>query len=130
MRMRSTSIIVVAVLAFGLTSCSAQNTASTDYSAKTARPFQEQVLAVAEGAAADQSSVSLTRLDELAASLKDAKARGTVSEARYASISAAIALVRSDLETAIAAQLSEQQQLEQKQKPKDAKPGKGPGKKP
>lgn len=128
MRLRSASVVVVAVLALGLTSCSAQTATSTVYSAKTARPLQEQVLAVAEGAAADQPSVALTRLEELTASLKDAKARGTVSEARYASITAAIALVRSDLEAAVTTQLNQQQEL--KPKPKDDKPGKGPGKKP
>jgi hypothetical protein len=129
MRTRSTGLMVVAVLAvaLGLSSCT---TEATDYSAQTARPLQEQVLAVAEGAAAGQPSVSITRLDELVANLKDARARGTVSEVRYASISAAIALVRGDLETAVAAQKQQEQQQQEQQQQQDEKPGKGHGKKP
>lgn len=127
--MRAIAVVAIVAVAvgLGLSSCAAD---TTDYSAQTARPFQEQVLAVADGVAADQLDVSLTRLDELAVSLKDARARGAVSAERYASISAAVGLVRGDLETAIAAQLVQQQEQQQEeQKAKDEKPGKGPGKK-
>lgn len=111
----------------GLSACAVE---ATGYSEQAARPLQEQVLAVANGAAAGQPDVSLTRLDELVASLKDARARGTVSSERYASITAAIALVRGDLEAAIAAQQLQQQQEQNQNKPqKDEKPPKGQPKK-
>lgn len=125
MRKCAFAILALAVSLI-LCSCQAQ---PTDYSAATARPLQEQVLAVAEGAATGQHAVSLTRLAELSASLKDARARGTVTEERYASITAAIALVRSDLEAAIAVQTKLEQEQQQEQQQKDEKPGKGPGKK-
>lgn len=124
MRLRSVTLIVLASVLV-LSGCGAQ---STDYSAHTARPLQQQVFSVAKSATAGQPNVSLTRLDELAASLKDARARGAVSDERYASIAAAIALVRSDLETALAAQ-NEQKQQDQQNQQKNEKPGKGPGKK-
>jgi hypothetical protein len=113
----------------GLSACAVQ---ATGYSEQVARPLQEQVLAVANGAAAGQPDVSLTRLNELVASLTDARARGTVSSERYESITAAIALVRGDLEAAITAQNEQLQQQQQKNpgKPKDEKPPKGPTKKP
>jgi hypothetical protein len=111
----------------GLSGCAVE---TTGYSEQAARPLQEQVLAVANGAAAGQPSESLTRLDELVASLKDARARGTVSSERYASITAAIALVRGDLEAAITAQNEQLQQQKNPGKPKDEKPPKGPPKKP
>lgn len=121
MRMRNVTLIMLATV-LALSGCTAQN---TGYSTHTARPLQRQVLAVAESATTGQPSVSLTRLDELAASLKDARAKGTVSDERYASISAAIALVRSDLEATLAAQNEQKQQGQQK----NEKPGKGAGKK-
>jgi lipoprotein NlpI len=124
MRMRNITLIMLAIV-LALSGCTAQN---TGYSAQTARPLQQQVLAVAESATAGQPSVSLTRLDELMASLADARAKGTVSDERYASIAAAIALVRSDLEVAIATQ-NEQQQQDQQDQQKNEKPGKGAGKK-
>ncbi|WP_349898455.1 hypothetical protein [Parafrigoribacterium soli] len=137
--MRKSALGVVALaVSLALCSCQAQ---PSDYSTATARPLQEQVLSVADGAASGQFDVSLTRLAELSARLKDARARGTVTEERYASISAAIALVRSDLEAAVAQakqeqeqqqqlqQLQLQQQQQQQEQQKDQKPGKGPGKK-
>ena len=120
MRMRSFTLVML-IGALALSGCSAQHASDSTqkYSAQTARPLQEQVLAVAESSATGDPAASLTRLDELAASLKDARARGTVSVERYASITAAIALVRSDLEAAITVQDNQQ---------KKDNPGKGKGK--
>lgn len=119
MRMRNVALVMLAVV-LALSGCTVQN---TDYSAQTARPLQEQVLAVAESSVAGDPEASLTHLDELAAILKDARAKDTISAERYASITASIALVRTDLEAAVAA-LNEQQDQQ-----KDEKPGKGAGKK-
>jgi hypothetical protein len=58
---------------------------------------------------------ALTRLDEVAALAAEDRARGTISAARLASITASIELVRADLEKAIAAA--------QKPHGRDGKPG-------
>jgi uncharacterized protein YceK len=121
MRMRSVTLAVLVTLLV-LSGCTTQ---TTDYSAQTARPLQKQVLAVAESSAAGDPAASLTHLDELAASLEDARARGTISANRYASITASIALVRTDLEAAIAAQ-EKQPEKNKKDKPPSNK-GSGQG---
>ncbi|MEO6943976.1 MAG: hypothetical protein ABI053_04605 [Lacisediminihabitans sp.] len=100
MSIRNVTLVILAA-ALVLTGCTTQG---LDYSAQTARPLQEQVLAVTESSLAGDPTASLTRLDELAASIKDARARGTMSAERYASIAASIALVRTDLEAAIVLQ--------------------------
>ncbi|MCU1505822.1 MAG: hypothetical protein JWP05_791 [Microbacteriaceae bacterium] len=115
-----------------LSGCSSQ---STGYPAATAQALQSQVLAVSQSSAGGDFAGSLTILDELDVSVKDALARGTISKDRYTSISAAIALVRSDLESAVAAelqrqqqqQLQQQQQQQQQQTPTPPKPGKDGG---
>ncbi|MGV8971732.1 MAG: hypothetical protein ACOH10_05380 [Rhodoglobus sp.] len=63
------------------------------------------MLAVTDASAAGDPASALARLDELQAALLDANAKGTVDQSRFDSISAAIALVRADLEKAIAAQV-------------------------
>ncbi|MDJ0334717.1 hypothetical protein QMG83_05720 [Salinibacterium sp. G-O1] len=63
------------------------------------------MLAVTDASAAGDPVSALARLDELQAALLDANAKGTVEQSRFDSISAAIALVRADLEKAIAAQV-------------------------
>ena len=96
------------------------------YPAKTAANLQSEVLAVTRSSATGDYTAAMRQLDELTVSLKDRLARGTLGRDRYNSISAAVTLVRGDLEAAIAAQQQEllQQQQEQKQKP----PGKNKGK--
>lgn len=115
-----TPVALVAVLA--LSGCTVQN---TDYSAQTARPLQGQVLAVAESSAAGDPVASLTHLDELAASLEDARAKHTISAERYSSITASIALVRADLEAAIAVQ--EKQPQKNKKDKSSSNTGSGQG---
>lgn len=73
------------------------------YPSDVASRLQSAVQSVSSSAA-DDPTTALARLDELTATLADARARGEVSAARFHSISAAIVLVRADLEAAIAAQ--------------------------
>ncbi len=69
-----------------------------DYASETVATLQAGVLAVTEASASGDPAVALDRLDELQASLLEEYETGTVSEARFASVSAAISLVRADLE--------------------------------
>jgi hypothetical protein len=92
-------IAVGLALTISLAGCTAP---SAPYGPATAAALQAQVLTVSQAATTDPAA-ALTRLDELAASADDAFARGTVTSARHTSILAAIALVRADLESAVAA---------------------------
>ena len=124
----ATAVLCVAAL----TGCAQE---SSEYPAETASALQAQVLLVSESAAAADPATALVRLAELEAGAKDALARETITPERYESIIAAIALVRVDLETAVA--LIEQQQLEEQQRQEEEnkdgdkgnddedKPGKG-----
>lgn len=89
----------------------------SSYSSAAASRLQSAVLSVSSAAANGDPAAALARLDELTVTLADARARGEVSTARLDSISAAMALVRADLQSAITAQ-------------NDVKPGKteDPGK--
>lgn len=93
-------LVALAAGALLLSGCAADG---ARYQAATARALQQQVLAVAESAADGEHEAALTRLDELTASTKDARVRGTVTEARHDSIMSAIDLVRADLEALLAA---------------------------
>lgn len=73
------------------------------YPASIASQLQAGVLSVSVAAADDDPESALIRLEELVVALADARARNEVTAARFDSIAAAIALVRSDLEAAIAA---------------------------
>lgn len=125
--MRHTLVLATGLLAGAivLTGCSgngvpAGTPTTSAYSADVASRLQSAVMSVSSSAAGDDPSTALTRLNELSATLADARARGAVSPTRFDSISAAIALVRTDLEAAIAAQNDS--------KPgKSDKPGKGNG---
>ena len=94
-------IVAISVLAaLSLTGCAEQ---PSDYGQAVAERLQEQVLVVSTSAADAELEAAVVALNELDVELKDALARGDISEARYDSIAAAAALVRSDLEAAIAA---------------------------
>ncbi|MHC5796808.1 hypothetical protein ACVXZ4_11675 [Lacisediminihabitans sp. FW035] len=108
--MRRAAVLVAGILAvaLGLTGCAgtaapATTPTASAYSREVASRLQSAVLSVTSSAEADPTA-ALARLDELATMLADARARGEVSAARFDSIAAAIALVRTDLEAAIAAQ--------------------------
>ena len=74
------------------------------YTSQTADALQSGVIAVTDASASGDPASALARLDELQATLLDAYAKGTVVKSRFDSISAAIDLVRADLERAISAQ--------------------------
>jgi outer membrane lipoprotein SlyB len=125
-RPRRPKVALVLLLAgsLALSGCSSPSTSSAkSYPAATAQSLQSQVFAVSQTAANGDYAGSLTVLAELGVSAKDALSRGTISTERYASISAAIALVRSDLESAVAAEQQQQQQQQQQ----TTSPGSGPG---
>jgi hypothetical protein len=128
-RPASTLLLTGSLLLAGslaLSGCSSPATSSAkSYPAATAQALQSQVFAVSQTAANGDYAGSLTVLAELGVSAKDALARGTISTERYASISAAIALVRSDLESAVAAEQQLQQQ-QQEQQQQTTGPGSGP----
>lgn len=83
---------------------SASASAVSDYPRTVAARLQADVLSVTASAAEGDPASALSHLDELTAALDDARARHEVSAARFQSISESIALVRSDLEAAVAAQ--------------------------
>lgn len=97
------STLAAAALAFTLavTGCAAQ---AGDYDLDIADSLQAEVLEVSQLAAATDFAGAMLTLTELEAQLKDARARGLLTEQRYESILAAIALVRADLQAAIDAQ--------------------------
>ncbi|MBC7589841.1 MAG: hypothetical protein H7226_02200 [Salinibacterium sp.] len=120
MRRLSVVLVVVGLLLSGCASSS-----ETQYPAAT---LQAAVLAVSDASAAGDPSAALTRLDELQASLLDERARGTVDQARFDSVSAAIELVRTDLERAIAEQAEvvrkQTEDDNRRNSPEPEKPGK------
>jgi hypothetical protein len=84
-----------------LSGCAGQ---ASDYGHEIADRLQTEVLEVSQLAAATDYAGAIVSLDELEARLKDARARGDVTDARYESVTAALALVRADLQAAIDAQ--------------------------
>lgn len=89
------------VLALSLSGCAPQQ---PGYEQTVVERLQSQVLAVSTSSAGADYAAALVRLDELVVKLKDALAREQISQSRYESIAAAAALVRLDLEAAIATQ--------------------------
>ncbi|GAA1060468.1 hypothetical protein [Agromyces bracchium] len=89
---------VTIALAAGLAGCA---TAQDD--AGQATGFRTQVVSIAESSAAGDFADALARLDALQAEVDAALADGTLDADRAASITEAIALVRADLDAAIAA---------------------------
>jgi ABC-type transporter Mla subunit MlaD len=116
----ATGLVACALVLTGCAAASdpAATASASPYSSTVASELQSGVLSVTSSAAGGDPTAALARLDELAATLADARARGAVTIARFDSITASMALVRADLEAAIAAQGD--------QKPGNSdKPGKG-----
>ncbi|GGI46478.1 hypothetical protein BCL57_001215 [Agromyces flavus] len=90
---------VTLALAGGLAGC----TAETDDAAQQSQDYRAQVAAIAEYSAAGEYANALARLDELEAEVVADAADGTLTGDREAAIVEALALVRSDLDAAIAA---------------------------
>ena len=95
-----------------------------NYPSEVVATLQAGVLAVTEASASGDPAAAMDRLDELQATLLDANAKGTVTEARFTSISAAITLVRADLERVISAQVETSVPKENGNSGKPEKPGK------
>jgi hypothetical protein len=95
----ASAAVVVAVSLLG--GCAAQQ---SDYGADVAELLQSEVLEVSQLSANADFEAALSALTGLELTIKDARARGTLTEERYESILAATAQVRKDLEAAIAAQ--------------------------
>lgn len=122
---RARSILPVALaVALVLGGCAAQE---PGYDVDAAEHLQSEVLEVSELSAAADYPSALLSLTELEVSLKDARARGELTEERYESILAAAALVRTDLEAAIAAQTPPEPEPEPQGPSEKGKKGKGEG---
>lgn len=116
----ATGALVIAVALTGCvgTGAPVQTPTASAYPSTVASRLQSAVLAVSSASAAGDPTAAIARLDELAATLADARARGEVTSARFESITASLALVRADLEAAVAAQTDQKTG-------KTDKPGKG-----
>jgi len=127
-RMRSAVLAAGLAVAVVLSGCASP---ADDYGQGTAERLQAAVLQVTDAAASGDFTEALTSVAELEVTLADARARGDVTEERFESISAAIALVRTDLEAAIAAEAPEPEQPAGVDDPGVDDPGEdngGPGK--
>jgi len=94
--------LLAAILALGVLGASgcSSDTSSPALSDAAAHQLQADVLAVTQSSAAHNWTVARANLDKLTKDLAAARAAGTVSPARAASIQAAIAAVRSGLASA------------------------------
>ncbi|GAA2033731.1 hypothetical protein GCM10009819_17280 [Agromyces tropicus] len=90
---------VAVALAVGLASCATDPGISDE----RATGYRTQVVSIAESSAAGDYAEALGRLDALADQVDAAVADGTLDADRAAEITDAIALVRADLEAAMAA---------------------------
>lgn len=98
---RTAMLAVLFAVTVGLTGCAEPE---SEYGSDIADRLQGEVLEVSTLSAQGDFAAALLALTELDAELKDARARGDLTEERYESVTAAAALVRADLEAAIAAQ--------------------------
>ena len=102
MKRRSRTSIAAAILVIGLSiaGCSAT---PTGLDTETSRTWQARVVAIAEYAGATDHATALQELDALETEAARARADGEISAERASIIQQSIALVRADLEAAIAA---------------------------
>ena len=89
---------VAVAVSLSLTGCAGQQ---TDYGPEAADRLQAEVLEVSQLAAGADYTAAMVSLSELEVELKGARARGDVTDERYESVMAALALVRADLQAAI-----------------------------
>jgi predicted small secreted protein len=97
--MRRITAIVLATCIV-LSGCATDDGSGT-YDTATADALQSAVLSVTEASASGDPDSALTRLNELQATLLGAYTAGSVSQARFDMVTAAIDQVRADLELAI-----------------------------
>jgi ABC-type Na+ efflux pump permease subunit len=95
---RAAVTTTVLAVTLAMTGCAQQQ---SDYGTEIADRLQGEVLEVSELSAQADFDGALLALSELEVELKDARARGALTEERYESILAATALVRADLQAAI-----------------------------
>lgn len=95
-RARAPFLAIALALGVGLSGC------ASDYGTSIANDLRSHVLSVTTAAAEGDAAGALVLLDEFAARLADALARGEITEARHASVLAALELVRADLEALLA----------------------------
>jgi hypothetical protein len=104
LRLRSLRVPAAAsALIAGLVLAGCSASPSEKYDDDAATRLQERVLVATQTASTGDHTTALTTLAELEVELADALARGQITQARYDSVMAAIALVRADLGAAIAA---------------------------
>lgn len=97
-RRRTTSFAIVAAAGLLLAGCAG----APAYEPETAERLQQHVLAVSTSSAEGDWAGASTRLMELEASAATALARGEITRERYDAIMSALALVRADIDAAIA----------------------------
>ena len=118
---RRIAVVTAIILSLGLAGCAAPEPAS--YTPEAATALQDAVLTVTEAAAAGDPEAALARLSELEATLLDQLARDAIDQARFDSVTAAMALVRGDLELAL-------QKAEEEALPEESHDGPGNSDKP
>jgi hypothetical protein len=91
--------IAAAAIAVGLVGCAP----ASSYDAAAAERLQARVESVTVAAASADHAGVLGDLETLEVELRDALARDQITQARFDSVTAAIALVRADAEAALAA---------------------------
>ena len=105
---RAAAIVIgLCVLLAGCATVPTTTYPAETYASETAAALQAKVLSVTDAAASGDPDTALIRLDELQATLFDEFAKGSVTQARFDSISAAIGLVRADLDLLIREQASD-----------------------
>jgi len=100
-RLRRT--LAAASVALGLIGGLASCAADPEIGADTSAAYRAQVATIAQHSVAEDYAAAVAELDALAAEVDAAVASGSLDAARAERIRAAIALVRADLEAAIAA---------------------------
>lgn len=100
LRMRHAGTTIAVVVALAITGCAA---GQSGFDEDVADRLQGEVLTVSQLAADADFAAAITALGELEVDVKDALARGELTNERSESILTAAALVRTDLEAAIAA---------------------------
>jgi len=113
--MRRAAAVLAIALALALVGCAP----APSYTVEASQVLQASVLAVTETAAAGDPETALTRLDELQTALDAQLASGGIDQERYDSVSAAMGLVRTDLQAAVESELAEETAVT----PDDSGPG-------
>lgn len=115
-------VLGAAVTAALLAGCAPSSSAYDDGAAEQ---LQQHVLAVSSASAEADWATAATRSMELEAAATTALARGEITQERFDAIMAALALVRADIEAAVAAAEEEAARNEQAEEDSQNSPGNG-----